>query len=96
MSDLISRESLKQRINLNYNNRQYIDTQSIKDIIDTEPSVEDKTVEELEKIIDKIDFEEKRLINIKTENGFIPMIDISNSMYRIRRTISELKGENKK
>lgn len=50
MSDLISREPLKQRINLNYNNHQYIDTQSIKDIINTESSVEDKTVEELEKI----------------------------------------------
>lgn len=54
MSDLISRESLKQRINLNYNNHQYIDTQSIKDIINTEPSVEDKTVEELENIKDEI------------------------------------------
>lgn len=50
MSDLIRRESLKQRINLNYNSHQYIDTQSIKDIINTEPSVEDKTVEELENI----------------------------------------------
>ena len=43
MSNLISRESLKQRINLNYNSHQYIDAQSIKDIINTEPSVEDKT-----------------------------------------------------
>ena len=67
MSDLIRRESLKQRINLNYNNHQYIDAQSIKDIINTEPSVEDKTVEELEKIIAKIDFEEKWLIDIKME-----------------------------
>ena len=56
MSDLIRRESLKQRINLNYNSHQYIDTQSIKDIINTEPSVEDKTVEELNKI--KADAEE--------------------------------------
>lgn len=54
MSDLISRESLKHRINLNYNNHQYIDTQSIKDIINTEPSVEEKTVEELKKIKEEI------------------------------------------
>lgn len=52
-------------------------------------------IEKLEKIIAKIDSEEKWLINIKTENGFIPMIDICNAMYRIRRTISELKGEDK-
>lgn len=49
--------------------------------------------EQFEKIIDKIDFEEKLLIKIKTENGFIPIVDVCNAMYRIRKTISELKGE---
>lgn len=50
------------------------------------------TDEEYNKIITQINFEEKRLLNIKTENGFIPSIDISNSMYRLRRTISDMKG----
>lgn len=54
MGDLISRESLKQRINLNYNNHQFIDAQSMKDIINTEPTVEDNTIEELEKIMIEI------------------------------------------
>lgn len=53
------------------------------------------TDEELEKIIDKIDFEEKWLINIKTENGFISISDIRIAMCRIRQVVSELKGENK-
>lgn len=50
--------------------------------------------EELEKIIDKIDFEEKWLINIKTENGFISIADIRIAMCRIGQVVSsELKGE---
>ena len=79
MSDLISRESLKQRINLNYNIHQYIDTQSIKDIINTEPSVEDKTVEELEKI--------KQEIN----NGYPTSVE--DILWIIDNEISEMKGE---
>lgn len=53
------------------------------------------TDEEIEKIIEKIDFEEKWLINVKMENGFISMADIRIAMCRIRQVISELKGENK-
>lgn len=50
--------------------------------------------EKLEKIIDKIDFEEKWLINIKTENGFISIADIRIAMCRIGQVVSsELKGE---
>lgn len=85
MSDLISRESLKQRINLNYNSHQYIDTQSIKDIINTEPSVEDKTVEELEKIKTEIAHVINCCPNENTD------LDISISI--IDNRISELKGE---
>lgn len=51
------------------------------------------TDEELEKIIEKIDFEEKWLINIKIENGFISIADIRIAMCRIGQVISELKGE---
>lgn len=53
------------------------------------------TIEELEKIIDKIDFEEKWLINIKMDNGFISIADIEIAMSGIRRVVSELKGEDK-
>lgn len=53
------------------------------------------TDEELEKIIAKIDFEEKWLIDIKVNNGFIPIADIRIAMCRIRQVISELKGGDK-
>lgn len=85
MSDLISRESLKQRINLNYNSHQYIDAQSIKDIIDTEPSVEDKTVEELEKIKYKMLF--KRDSVELFQNVFNWNIEL------IDKRIAKLKGD---
>ena len=85
MSDLISRESLKQRINLNYNSHQYIDAQSIKDIIDTEPSVEDKTVEELEKI--KYEMLLKRDSVELFQNVFNWNIEL------IDKRIAELKGD---
>lgn len=51
------------------------------------------TDEELEKIIAKIDFEEKWLIDIKMENGFISIADIEVAMSGIRSFIAELKGE---
>ena len=51
------------------------------------------TDEELEKIIEKIDFEEKWLINVKMDNGFISIADIRIAMCRIRQVISELKGD---
>ena len=51
------------------------------------------TDEELEKIIAKIDFEEKWLIDIKVNNGFISIADIEVAMNGIRSVISELKGE---
>jgi hypothetical protein len=89
MSDLISRESLKQRINLNYNSHQYIDAQSVKDIIYTEPTVEDKTVKELEKIKEEIqgliDFEEDCCSNATLGYECLGVI---------KNKISELKGEN--
>ena len=92
MSDLISRESLKQRINLNYNSHQYIDTQSIKDIIDTEPSVEDETVEELEKIKAEIK------VNARGEYDFEgycreEKISIKEVNKTIDNHIAELKGD---
>ena len=97
MSDLISRESLKQRINLNYNSHQYMDAQSIKDIINTEPSVEDKTVEKLKKIKAEIEKENEPYITM-WETGFD---DVSYGKYRAYRKaigiivkhIDELKGE---
>lgn len=49
--------------------------------------------EELEKIIAKIDFEEKWLIDIKMNNGFISIADIEVAMSGIRSFISKLKGE---
>lgn len=51
------------------------------------------TDEELEKIIAKIDFEEKWLIDIKMENGFISIADIEVAMSGIRSFIAKLKGE---
>lgn len=87
MSDLISRESLKQRINLNYNSHQYIDTQSIKDIINTEPSVEDKTVEELKKIKAEM---QKRCDEFRWDNDDI----VSEALIKIvDEHISEMKGD---
>lgn len=87
MSDLISRESLKQRINLNYNSHQYIDTQSIKDIINTEPSVEDNAVEELETIKAEM---QKRCDEFRWDNDDI----VSEALIKIvDKHISELKGE---
>ena len=53
------------------------------------------TDEERKKIIEKIDFEEKWIINVKMENGFISIADIRIAMCRIRQVISELKGEKK-
>lgn len=57
--------------------------------------VRETFIAELEKIIDKIDFEEKWLINVKMENGFISIADIQIAMEGIRSFIEELKGENK-
>lgn len=97
MSDLISRESLKHRINLNYNNHQYIDTQSIKDIINTEPSVEDKTVEELKKIKEEIEnMWIKSAKDLKTgEVIYENLCEYSEVLEIINKHISELKGENR-
>lgn len=50
-------------------------------------------IEELEKVEEKIDFEEKWLKNIKMENGFISIADIEVAMSGIRSVISELKGK---
>lgn len=86
MSDLISRESLKQRINLNYNSHQYIDTQSIKDIINTEPSVEDKTVETLEKI-------KKEIHSDIYQGSYFNKSGLERAVKIIDREISQLKGE---
>lgn len=92
MSDLISRESLKQRINLNYNIHQYIDIQSIEDIINTEPSVEDKTVEELEKIRKEIENDQEQMVN---EKDFGKYYGMGWTIRIIDNHIEELKGENK-
>ena len=51
------------------------------------------TNEERQKIIDKINFEEKWLKNIKMENGFISIADIEVAMSGIRSVIAELKRE---
>ena len=88
MNDLISRESLKQRINLNYSSHQYIDAQAMKDIIDTEPTVEDKTVEELEKIREDIE-------NIRDWVGGTRRYFSEDELNEIfDKHISKLKGEN--
>lgn len=50
-------------------------------------------VEELEKIIDKINFEEKWLMNVKMDNGFISIADIEIAMSGIRSAISKMEGE---
>lgn len=47
----------------------------------------------LEKVEEKIDFEEKWLKDIKMENGFISIADIEVAMSGIRSVISELKGD---
>lgn len=49
----------------------------------------------LEKVEEKIDFEEKWLKDIKMNNGFISIADIEVAMSGIRSVISELKGEQK-
>jgi hypothetical protein len=48
----------------------------------------------LKKVEEKIDFEEKWLIDIKMNNGFISIADIEVAMSGIRSFIAELKGEN--
>jgi len=91
MGDLIRRESLKQRINLNYNSHQYIDTQSIKDIINTEPSVEDKTVEELKTI--KAEIEKLEHLNIEDgSDGYDKYVEQYEVLTIINKRIAELKG----
>lgn len=50
------------------------------------------TDEENKKIIERIELEEKWLINVKTKNGFISIADIEIAMSGIRSIISELKG----
>ena len=47
------------------------------------------TDKEHEKIIAKIDFEEKWLINIKMDNGFISMADVRIAMCTIRQVVME-------
>lgn len=53
------------------------------------------TDEESKKIIERIELEEKWLINVKMEDGSISIADIEIAMCAIRSVISELKGENK-
>lgn len=91
MSDLISRESLKQRINLNYSSHQYIDAQAMKDIVDTEPTVEDKTVEELEKIVTEI--ENYRDAVQWDKHCLIRFEEINYILDIVYNSISKLKGE---
>ena len=93
MSDLIRRESLKQRINLNYNSHQYIDTQSIKDIINTEPSVEDKTVEELNKIKAEIKQNQNLYYYNNKTDTYEDIIKFDTVLKVIDNHIEELKGE---
>lgn len=50
---------------------------------------------EKQAILTKINFEEKWLIDIKVNNGFISIADIEVAMSGIRSFISEPKGENK-
>lgn len=54
------------------------------------------TDKEIAKIIDKIDFEEKWLINIKTENGFISIADIKIAISAIRYVVSKEKEKSNK
>lgn len=49
------------------------------------------TDEENKKIIERIEFEEKWLINVKTENGFVSIPDIKLAMSGIRSVIAELE-----
>ena len=93
MSDLISRESLKQRINLNYNSHQYIDAQSIKDIINTEPSVEDKTVEELNKIKAEIKQNQNLYYYNNKTDTYEAIFKTDTVLKVIDNHIEELKGE---
>lgn len=93
MSDLISRESLKQRINLNYNIHQYIDTQSIKDIINTEPSVEDKTVEELNKIKAEIKQNQNLYYYNNKTDTYEAIFKTDTVLKVIDNHIEELKGD---
>jgi len=44
-------------------------------------------------IINNINFEEKWLINVKIEYGFISIADIEIAMSGIKSVIEELKGE---
>ena len=51
------------------------------------------TNEECKQIIAQINFEEKWLLNIKTDIGFISKADIRIAMNAIRVTVAKLKGE---
>lgn len=93
MSDLISRESLKQRINLNYNIHQYIDAQSIKDIINTEPSVEDKTVEKLNKIKAEIKQNQNLYYYNNKTDTYEAIFKTDTVLKVIDNHIEELKGD---
>lgn len=75
-------------INFMYNNAMMKDSleRHIDDLLETE----------LEKINDKIDFEEKWLINIKMDNGFISIADIETALNGIRHAVSELEGSDQK
>ena len=54
-------------------------------------------IEEFEKIIiSEINFEEKWLINVKMENGFVSIADIEIAMNRIKRIVKDLKGDSEK
>lgn len=53
------------------------------------------TDKEHEKIIAKIDFEEKWLINVKMDNGFISIADIGIAMNGIRAVVIETDKEKK-
>lgn len=53
------------------------------------------TDEEQKKIIYKIDSEEKWLLNVKIENGFIPIADIEIAMNGIRAVVIEADKESK-
>ena len=51
------------------------------------------TEEERQKIIAKIDFEEKWLFDIYTKQGRVSINDIEIAMSGIRSVVSKLKGE---
>lgn len=53
------------------------------------------TDNEHNEIIKKIDFEEKWLINVKIDNGFIAISDIQIAMNGIRAVVIEVDKENK-